>query len=81
MSAREVSIPCAGRAWGDIHTFSPQWQLRQNYRYSRNTNDGSYHYADFFTLVGGWGADPVNQRILKRIYSDTRTSLDRKSVV
>lgn len=77
---RFIGEPCdhydtrrAHAGWELEHTFSPQWQLRQNYRYSRNTNDGLYHYADFFTLVGGWGADPVNQRILKRIYSDTRT--------
>ncbi|SFD32057.1 TonB-dependent siderophore receptor [Paracidovorax konjaci] len=59
------------------HRFDDAWTLRQNLRWTRNENRGAYHYADFFTIPGGWGADPVNQRMIGRLYgvNVTRTHM------
>ncbi|MDA8454060.1 TonB-dependent siderophore receptor [Acidovorax sp. GBBC 3334] len=59
------------------HRFDDAWTLRQNLRWTRNENRGAYHYADFFTIPGGWGADPVNQRMIGRLYgvNATRTHM------
>lgn len=59
--------------WQLEHAFNDQWRLRHNLRYSRNENDSRYHYADFSTIIGGWGTDPIGQRIMRRVLSDTRT--------
>lgn len=58
--------------WAFEHHLNDTWTVRQNYRYSRNDHDGSYHYADFWTIPGGWGEDPENQRIISRVLSDER---------
>jgi iron complex outermembrane receptor protein len=59
------------------HRFNDAWAVRQNLRVARNENRGGYHYADFFTIPGGWGADPVNQRLIDRVYGKnvTRTRM------
>ncbi len=44
--------------------------MRQNLRVARNENRGAYYYADFFTLPGGFGSDPVNQRVIGRLYGE-----------
>lgn len=59
--------------WQLQHAFNDRWQLRHHLRYSHNENDSRYHYADFTTIVGGWGADPIHQRVLGRRLSDSRT--------
>lgn len=59
------------------HRFNDAWSVHQNLRAARNENRGSYHYADFFTQTGGWGADPVNQRVIGRLFgkNETRTRM------
>nr|WP_145552634.1 TonB-dependent siderophore receptor [Variovorax boronicumulans] len=65
--------------WQFEHRFNDQWTLRQNLRTSRNGNDSDYFYANFFgnsdagVPPGGWSVDPVNQRLIQRIYSRTIT--------
>lgn len=63
--------------WQFEHAFNDQWTFRQNFRQSRNDNDSHYHYADFWSVVGGWGEDPVGQRLIGRMYDRglTRTDL------
>ncbi|RYF07422.1 MAG: TonB-dependent siderophore receptor [Comamonadaceae bacterium] len=60
------------------HRFNDAWSVHQNLRWARNDNRGSYHYADFFQQTGGWGADPVNQRVIGRLFgvNETRTRMD-----
>ncbi|RZI74343.1 MAG: TonB-dependent siderophore receptor [Variovorax sp.] len=53
--------------WLFEHKFNDQWSFRQNFRTARTVNDSHYHYADFFSLPGGWGLDPVGQRLLGRV--------------
>ncbi|MES2529973.1 MAG: TonB-dependent siderophore receptor, partial [Pseudomonadota bacterium] len=48
------------------HKFNDQWTVRQNVRYAANKNDYLTHYADSFTVPGGWAADPINQRLIGR---------------
>jgi iron complex outermembrane receptor protein len=55
--------------WQFEHRFNDDWTFRQNFRTSRTYNDSHYHYADFFSLPGGWGLDPVGQRLIGRINS------------
>ena len=55
------------------HRFNDAWTVRQNLRWARNENRGGYHYADFFTIPGGWGADPANQRLIGRLYGQNAT--------
>jgi len=55
------------------HRFNDAWTVRQNLRLARNENRGAYHYADFFTIPGGFGADPVNQRVIGRLYGENTT--------
>lgn len=65
--------------WQFEHRFNDQWTLRQNLRTARNENDSDYFYANFFgnddagVPPGGWSVDPVNQRLIERIYSRTIT--------
>jgi iron complex outermembrane receptor protein len=68
--------------WQFEHRFNDQWTLRQNLRTARNENDSDYFYANFFgnnadVPPGGWSVDPVNQRLIQRIYgrSITRTRM------
>nr|WP_156374366.1 TonB-dependent siderophore receptor [Pseudorhodoferax sp. Leaf274] len=68
--------------WQFEHRFNDQWTLRQNLRTSRNENDSDYFYANFFgngadVAAGGWSVDPVNQRLIQRIYGRgiTRTRM------
>ncbi len=52
--------------WLFDHKFNENWSFRQNFRYAENENDNRYHWGDSFTIPGGWGADPINKRILGR---------------
>jgi len=55
--------------WLFEHKFDDRWTFRQNFRASRTFNDSHYHYADSFSVPGGWSLDPVGQRMLGR-YND-----------
>ncbi|KQR63302.1 TonB-dependent siderophore receptor [Acidovorax sp. Leaf160] len=55
------------------HRFNDAWTVRQNLRWARNENRGAYHYADFFKDPGGFGADPVNQRVIGRLFGQNTT--------
>ena len=59
------------------HDFNDRLTFRHASRVSNNLNDSHYHYGDFSTIVGGWGEDPINQRVLKRtgFRSLTRTRM------
>lgn len=59
--------------WLAEHRFNDQWAIRQHARFASNTNLSSYHYADFWTLLGGWGEDPINQRLIGRVRSHATT--------
>jgi len=59
--------------WLFEHKFNDQWTFRQNFRMSRTFNDSHYHYGDFFSLPGGWGLDPVGQRLLGRVNDKSLT--------
>lgn len=59
--------------WLFEHKFNDQWTLRQNLRIASNENDNRYVYGDFFTQPGGWGADPVNKRLLGRVTDSSLT--------
>lgn len=59
--------------WLFEHRFNDQWSFRQNFRASRTFNDSHYHYADFFSLPGGWAADPIGQRLLGRVNDKSLT--------
>jgi iron complex outermembrane receptor protein len=48
------------------HKFSETLMLRQNLRYTKTEVDYRSLYGDSFSTPGGWGADPVNQRLLGR---------------
>lgn len=52
--------------WQFEHKFNDAWSFRQNFRYAENENDNRYHWGDSFSIPGGWGADPINKRILGR---------------
>ena len=57
------------------HQFNDQWTLRQNFRYAENKVDYLTHYANSFSLPGGWYDDPVNQRIIGRYGDHTQTKV------
>ncbi|MBB1599621.1 TonB-dependent siderophore receptor [Variovorax sp. UMC13] len=59
--------------WLFEHRFNDTWTVRQNFRLASNDNDSRYHYGDFFTLTGGWGADPINKRLLGRVGDSSST--------
>lgn len=63
--------------WLFEHKFTNDWAFRQNFRYAKNENDNRYHWGDSFSIPGGWGADPVNKRILGRFldYSLTKNEI------
>ncbi|SIR18943.1 iron complex outermembrane recepter protein [Pseudacidovorax sp. RU35E] len=63
--------------WQFEHRFNDRWAVRQNFRVARNVNDAHYTYGDFFSITGGWGADPIGQRRLGR-YTDS--SLTRNQI-
>lgn len=48
------------------HKFSETLVLRQNLRYTKTDVDYRSLYGDSFSTPGGWGADPINQRLLGR---------------
>ena len=48
------------------HQFNDEWTARQNVRYTVNDVDYFSHYADSFSLPGGWNIDPINQRLIAR---------------
>ncbi|MDR6536207.1 TonB-dependent siderophore receptor [Variovorax soli] len=62
--------------WLFEHKFNDTFTFRQNFRHAQNENDNSYHWADSFTIPGGWGADPVGKRILSR-YLDSSLTRNR----
>ncbi|MBS0340691.1 MAG: TonB-dependent siderophore receptor [Proteobacteria bacterium] len=62
--------------WQFEHKFTNDWAFRQNFRYARNENDNRYHWGDSFTIPGGWGADPINKRILGRYLDYSLTKND-----
>lgn len=62
--------------WLFEHKFNENFTFRQNFRHAQNENDNSYHWADSFTIPGGWGADPVGKRILSR-YLDSSLTRNR----
>ncbi|XAH22930.1 TonB-dependent siderophore receptor [Xylophilus sp. GW821-FHT01B05] len=57
------------------HQFNDNWTVRQNFRYAANKVDYFTHYADSFSLPGGWSEDPVNQRVIGRFADDTITKV------
>lgn len=59
--------------WLFEHRFNDNWTVRQNLRLARNENRGVYHWGDFYTTIGGFGSDPVNQRVLGRFYDESLT--------
>lgn len=59
--------------WLFEHKFNENFTLRQNFRHAQNENDNSYHWGDFFTVTGGWGADPIGKRILSRSLDSSLT--------
>ena len=59
--------------WLFEHQFNDNWTFRQNFRMSRTYNDSHYHYADFFSIPGGWGMDPIGQRVIGRINDKSLT--------
>ncbi len=59
--------------WLFEHQFNDHWSFRQNFRMSRTYNDSHYHYADFFSIPGGWGMDPIGQRVIGRINDKSLT--------
>lgn len=62
--------------WLFEHQFNETWTVRQNFRLARNESDNRYHYGDFFTITGGWGADPTAKRLLGR-YNDSALTRNR----
>jgi len=64
--------------WLFEHRFNDSWTVRQNFRVARNTNDGRYHWGDFYgngvdAGPGGWSVDPLFRRVLGRFTSDSLT--------
>jgi iron complex outermembrane receptor protein len=59
--------------WLFEHRFNDRWAVRQNVRFSNNEVDYRTLYGDFFSLPGGWAADPVNKRLYGRIADVTLT--------
>jgi iron complex outermembrane receptor protein len=59
--------------WLFEHKFNENFTFRQNFRHAQNENDNSYHWADAFTIPGGWGADPVGKRRLARFIDSSLT--------
>lgn len=59
--------------WLFEHKFNDTWTVRQNFRTASNENDNRYHYGDFFTSPGSWGADPVAKRRLGRVNDSSLT--------
>lgn len=59
--------------WLFEHKFNDSWTVRQIFRVSSNENDNRYHYGDFFSSPGSWGADPVNKRRLGRVNDSSLT--------
>ncbi|MBA3594254.1 MAG: TonB-dependent siderophore receptor, partial [Polaromonas sp.] len=66
--------------WLFEHKFNDAWTVRQNFRAAKNENDNRYHYGDFFTVTGGWGADPLGKRRLGR-YNDSGLTRNRISTL
>lgn len=59
--------------WLFEHKFNDNFTFRQNFRHAQNENDNSYHWADAFTIPGGWSADPVGKRRLSRFLDSSLT--------
>ena len=64
--------------WQFEHRFNDDWSVHQGYRHARNKVYYFTHYADAFSLPGGWSLDPVNQRLIGRYHYDTvnRVTID-----
>ncbi|MEI2415141.1 TonB-dependent siderophore receptor [Orrella sp. JC864] len=61
--------------WLFEHRFNDDWSFSQGYRHARNKVDYFTHYADSFSLPGGWAADPDGQRIIGRYADDSITEV------
>ncbi|MDX3906522.1 MAG: TonB-dependent siderophore receptor [Pigmentiphaga sp.] len=61
--------------WLFEHRFNDQWAFSQGFRHANNKVDYFSHYADSFTLPGGWAEDPINQRIIGRYADDSITKV------
>ena len=59
------------------HRFNDRWAVRQNFRYAANQVDYFTHYADSFSLPGGFKLDPIGQRVIGRYgdFSSTRVRI------
>jgi iron complex outermembrane receptor protein len=66
--------------WQFEHRFNDEWSFRQNARTARTFNDSHYHYADSFSLPGGWSQDPEGQRLLGR-YNDKSLTWTRMTSI
>lgn len=66
--------------WLFEHKLNDRWTVRQNFRTAKNENDNRYHWGDFFTVTGGWGADPVGKRRFGR-YNDSSLTRNRISTL
>jgi iron complex outermembrane receptor protein len=64
--------------WLFEHKFNENFTFRQNFRHAENENDNSYHYADSFSIPGGWAADPIFKRRIGRFHDSylTRNRID-----
>ncbi|WP_459614955.1 TonB-dependent siderophore receptor [Bordetella sp. 2513F-2] len=61
--------------WLFEHDFNDDWSFHQGYRHARNKVDYFSHYADSFTLPGGWAEDPIGQRIIGRYQDNSVTEV------
>ncbi len=52
--------------WQFDHQFNDQWSFSQGFRHAENRVDYFQHYADSFSLPGGYAIDPVGQRLVNR---------------
>ncbi|NYS11777.1 TonB-dependent siderophore receptor [Achromobacter xylosoxidans] len=61
--------------WLFEHKFNDKWAFSQGFRHANNKVTYFTHYADSFSVPGGWAADPINQRIIGRYADDTITKV------
>ncbi|WP_144633537.1 TonB-dependent siderophore receptor [Bordetella genomosp. 13] len=61
--------------WLFEHKFNDQWSFSQGFRHARNKVDYLTHYADSFTVPGGWSLDPIDKRIIGRYADDSITKV------
>ena len=61
--------------WLFEHKFNDKWSFSQGFRHANNKVTYFTHYADSFTVPGGWAEDPINQRIIGRYADDSITKV------